>query len=209
MAGVESVRVLPRIVVSLSLKAARLPVATAARLLGQGDNREWPPVVLFDGFEANLREFVGGLLRDEEMVEQGRVERDRVTGLRRAAELDAISDHRREQAQIELQERRERDERRREQVDRQAEEDKQRLERERRSRAEQVEERAREQRREADRARERSAQELAKEERAARRIRIEAEADAVAAEREAAERKAEVLDRDEEIERSKSQRSAR
>ena len=49
---------LPRIVVSLSLKAARLPVATAARLLGQGDNREWPPNALFDGFEATLREFV-------------------------------------------------------------------------------------------------------------------------------------------------------
>lgn len=209
MAGVESVRVLPRIVVSLSLKAARLPVATAARVLGQGDNREWLPNVVFDGFEANLREFVGALLRDQEMVEQGRVERDRVAHLRTAAELDAMSDQRREQAQTELRERRERDERRREQVDRKVEEDQQRLEHEGRSRAKQVEERAREQQHEADLARERSEQELAKEERDARRIRVEAEADAVAAEREAAERKAEVLDRDEKIERSKVQRSAR
>ncbi|MDP8928824.1 MAG: hypothetical protein M3O70_09675 [Actinomycetota bacterium] len=209
MPGVESVWVLPRIVLSLSLKAARLPVTTAGRLLGQADNREWPPNVLFDGFEANVREFVAGLLRDQEMVEQGRVERDRVDHLRTAAELDAISDQRRQQAQTELQERRERDEQLREQVDRKAEEDKQRLERERRSRAKQAEERAREQQREADRARERSEQELAKEERDARRIRVEAEADAVAAEREAAERKAEVLDRDEKIEQSKSQRSAR
>ncbi len=61
MAGVESAHVLPQIVVSLSLKAARLPVATAARLLGQGDNREWPPNVLFDGFAATLREFVDAM----------------------------------------------------------------------------------------------------------------------------------------------------
>jgi len=98
---------LPGTVVKAYLSAARLPLDAAARIGGQQANEQWPPALAFEGLEANVETVVGSLLRDDALVESGRLRRAKVARLRKAGELEAVADATRAEARDEFAKRRE------------------------------------------------------------------------------------------------------
>jgi hypothetical protein len=131
-------RKLPGLVVGTSLQAARLPITAAAKVTGQTGNEEWPLSVAFEGVEATVETTVGGLFRDDELVSRGRLRQARITKLKEAAQLEAIAEQERVEADNELDARREVAERRREQVEESAEQREKRLEQEAQKRKQDV-----------------------------------------------------------------------
>ncbi len=93
---------LPRTAVKSALDALRLPLATIEKFAGQAENEAWPPALMFEEFEANAKQFVGGILRDQTLVEEGRIQRVKVSELRRSLELEVKAEATREQADAKL-----------------------------------------------------------------------------------------------------------
>ena len=135
---VTTARRLPGLVVGTTLQAARLPLTAAAKATGQSGNEEWPPSVLFEGVEAAVETTVGGLLRDDTLVSRGRLRQARISKLKEAAQLDAIADSERAEAQSELAARKQSADKRRDQIEETAEQREQRLEQEAAKRKQQV-----------------------------------------------------------------------
>ena len=99
-----------RTVVRTWLKTARLPITLAESTLHRGEHtEEWPPALAFGAFESGVKQVVGALVRDQELANEGRLERAQVTQLRKAAELDAIAEAREAEADAELRARQEAD----------------------------------------------------------------------------------------------------
>lgn len=137
-----NIQKLPRTVVTTYLNAARVPLNAVAKARGQQGNEQWPPALAFEGLEANVETVLGSLLRDETLVEAGRLRQAKVAQLRKAAELETIADTKRAQAQEEFTERRELAEQKRTQAAQRAEQREQQLEREAAQRKQQVEQKA-------------------------------------------------------------------
>lgn len=112
---------LPGTVVKAYLSAARLPLDAAARIGGQQANEQWPPALAFEGLEANVETVVGSLLRDDALVESGRLRRAKVARLRKAGELEAVADATRAEARDEFAKRREQTEKKRRDATKRAE----------------------------------------------------------------------------------------
>lgn len=102
-----NVQTITRPVITTYLSVARLPLSAVAKVSGQRDNEQWPPALAFEGFEASVETTLGSLLRDDELLESGRVRQAKVAQLRKAAELEAVADSKRDLAQQEVRERRE------------------------------------------------------------------------------------------------------
>ncbi|MCU1453403.1 MAG: hypothetical protein JWN46_1549 [Acidimicrobiales bacterium] len=117
-----AIQMIPRTAVKIGLSAARLPLTAAETLLRRQGDEEWPPTLVFEGFEASIKQVVGGLLRDETLVDEGRFTAAKVDRLRHAAELDTIAEQHRAQADAELEERYQADERQRAQAEERARE---------------------------------------------------------------------------------------
>jgi hypothetical protein len=66
------------------LRVARLPL-TAVEAIARPES-DWAPARAFEGYEARLKELVGGLVDDEELLSSARVQRARLTQLDRADE---------------------------------------------------------------------------------------------------------------------------
>lgn len=69
----------------------RLPLDVAesvARRVGVELDDRWLPAVAYEGFEAEAKRALGSILRDDELLEEGRRQRVRAAELRRALELD-------------------------------------------------------------------------------------------------------------------------
>jgi hypothetical protein len=103
----DTIHAAPRIAVDTSLRLVRLPLTVAGQLSGQGANEQWPPALAFEGFEASVETVVGSILRDEALVEKGRIRQAKVAELRKAAYLQTVAEQQRENATQTLQERRE------------------------------------------------------------------------------------------------------
>lgn len=97
---------IPRTAVKATLLGLRLPICGVEALTGQTGNASWPPAIAFEGFEAGVKQVVGSFLRDDELVDEGRVQQAKVTELRRAAELEVQADLTRAAGARELRERR-------------------------------------------------------------------------------------------------------
>jgi len=121
---------LPRHAVRLSLTTARLPLSAAEVVLGHADDQEWPPTLAFEAFESSVKRVVGGLLRDEALIDEGRLGEAKVTRLRQAADLETVAEQRRQEAESTFQERRDEDRAQREQAENEARERKAALARE-------------------------------------------------------------------------------
>jgi colicin import membrane protein len=94
-----------RTLVSGGLCAARLPLTVAeATLRRGGKSGEWPPTLAFQNFEAAVKEFVGGLTRDDALTEEGRLTRAKVGQTRKGVELETLADSREAQADAEFKE---------------------------------------------------------------------------------------------------------
>lgn len=205
-----SMQQIPRTVVRTWLRAARLPVSVAERVVQRdGSSRTFAPAVAFDTVDADVRQLVGTLLRDDELVQEGRLRQAKVAQLRDAAQLEAEAERRRIEADAEFERRREADEQQRERVRQQAEQreaeaERLRIERERKAAAKAAKEAeaARQAKAAADKA-------VAKQERAARATRITAEQRALAEEREAVEAAGKVVELDQELRETKAARAAR
>ena len=95
---------IPRTAVRVTLLGLRLPICGVEVLTGQTRNASWPPAIAFGGFEAEVKQVVGSMLRDGALVEEGRVQQAKVTELRRAVELEAQADQKRAAGDRELRE---------------------------------------------------------------------------------------------------------
>jgi flagellar biosynthesis GTPase FlhF len=138
----DKLRIVPRTLVGASLTAARLPVTVAARVSRQGDNESWPPAVTFEGLEAGVETVLGSLLRDQALVERGRLRQAKVAQLRKAVELETLAAQERAQADAEFAARREQADQQREQAERQAELREQQVEQQAAAKRRQVEQKA-------------------------------------------------------------------
>ncbi|MBV9098581.1 MAG: hypothetical protein JO079_11035 [Frankiaceae bacterium] len=137
-----NVQTLPRRVISTYLNVARLPLTAAAKLNGQQDNEQWPPALTFEGIEASVETVLGSLLRDDALLETGRVRQAKVAQLRKAAQLEAIAESEREVAQREFTERRQEAEAKREAAEERARSREQEIEREAQQRKAQADQKA-------------------------------------------------------------------
>jgi hypothetical protein len=124
----------PRVLVGAYLKAARTPLTVAERLAGQRGNDAWPPAMAFASVEAGIETVIGALLRDDTLVDRGRLRQAKVAQLRKAAELQTVAAQARAEADTTLDQRREQAEVRRAAAERTAETREQQLEREARQR---------------------------------------------------------------------------
>lgn len=107
---------IPRTMVRTGLQAARIPLTTLEQMVHRDKEAQWPPAMLFDGWAAGVKQVVGAVLRDHELVDEGRLEQSKVLELRRAGALEATADERRTRADAEFQRRQERDQQRRDEV---------------------------------------------------------------------------------------------
>jgi len=85
----------PRTVVRTWLSAARLPLR-AVQVVAHGSDQEteWPAVLAYESFEANVKQLTGSVLRDDELVQEGRTIQAKVGQLRTAAQLETIAERR-------------------------------------------------------------------------------------------------------------------
>jgi soluble cytochrome b562 len=83
---------IPRTALKATLQGLRRPISGIEVLTGQRGNDNWPPALAFEDFEAGVKQFVGLVLGDAELVDEGRIQQAKVTELRRAGELDAQAD---------------------------------------------------------------------------------------------------------------------
>ncbi len=96
---------IPRTTVKATLLGLRLPLCGVEVLTGQTGNASWPPAMAYEGFEAGVKQVVGSILHDEELVDEGRIQQAKVTELRRAVELEVRADQKRAAGDRELRER--------------------------------------------------------------------------------------------------------
>jgi hypothetical protein len=105
---------IPRTAVKATLHGLRLPLVGIETVTGQRGNESWAPAVMFEGFEASAKQLLGSFLRDDELVDEGRVQEARVNALRQSVELEVEAQRIRAEADRELHARRDKATRRRE-----------------------------------------------------------------------------------------------
>lgn len=100
----DILRIAPRAVVTGYLRAARLPLTAAERVAKQQGNEAWPPALAFEAAQATVETVAGSLLRDPDMIEDGRLRQAKVAKLRKADALNTEAEFEKEQArQVEQQ----------------------------------------------------------------------------------------------------------
>jgi colicin import membrane protein len=200
---------IPRSVVRTWLRTARLPLDAVESVARRGEHDvEWAPALAFDSFEASVKQIAGSILRDEELVQEGRVAQARVGQLRKAVELDALAEQRKAEADAEYQQRRAADEQRRRRVEQQAAAREAELEREQREKQRRLDEEQRRKREQAARVENLEEKVVEKQERAAKSTRISAEREALQHERDAVSAKKRVTNLDDKIEENKATRKS-
>ncbi len=105
---------IPRSVVCTTLRATRWPLEAVGSVMARGQDLDsWPPMLAFEDFEATVKEKVGSLLSDDELLEDGRMTHRKVEKLRTAVQIEATSEDLAERADEDFQRRRQADEARR------------------------------------------------------------------------------------------------
>jgi hypothetical protein len=133
---------LPRRVINTYLSAARLPLTAVAKVSGQQQNDQWPPALVFEGVEASIQTTLGSLLRDEQLLDSGRLRQAKVAQLRKAAELEALAESERDVAQQEFTEKLDQAQAKRRAAEQQATQREEQIEREAQQRKAQADQKA-------------------------------------------------------------------
>jgi hypothetical protein len=188
---------IPRTWVRSYVQLVRPPLTAAERVVKPAEPEVWPPAVAFDALEAGIKQFAGTVLRDNELVEEGRVKQAKVSAARRAVELEADAEQREQ-----------RDEQLREQVRQEADRREDELARQRAERQRKADEEARRKEQAAAKAEQAADKVIARQDRAARSTKVRAEREALAKEKTAAAAKSDVLALDAELEATKVVRKA-
>jgi hypothetical protein len=203
----EQLKEVPRTVVRTSLNAARLPLRAVQAVAHRGDSdTEWPPVLAFESFESQLKQLTGAVLRDEELVQEGRLIQAKVGQLRKAAELETIAERREATAAAKFAATREAAEQRDRRIEQAATRRERELEREADVEVSRIEHEARRHREEAARAELAERKAVAREERAAASVRVTKERESLQKERAAAAAKHRVVETDARIRTTKANR---
>ncbi len=96
---------MPRTLVTQGLRGLRLPLNFAeslARVAGAEVDERWAPSMAFEILEGEAKRFVGTLVGDEELLEDGLRQRARVEELRQSAHMQTLGDDIRAEADIRL-----------------------------------------------------------------------------------------------------------
>jgi hypothetical protein len=96
-----TIQQIPRTTVRLGVAAARLPL-TAAEAVLSGGHDDWPPTLVFEGLEAQVKLVAGSVLHDGVLSEEGRLLQAKVARLREAADLEGEAERTRQEADAEL-----------------------------------------------------------------------------------------------------------
>lgn len=189
-------RTINRTILTASLQGLRLPLTVVERVAHKDGDQPWPPALAFEAFEAEAKKLAGSLLRDEELVQQGRLQRAKVRELADAERLEAKAEAEREAAEARLEEKRAEAERQRQQAEAKAAEREAAVKREKAAKKRQVEKAVEEREEALAKTEELRERVLTAQERAAKRTRLAAEAEALDDKAEAlgAARTAEVLE---------------
>ncbi|MBV8952101.1 MAG: hypothetical protein JOZ99_14580 [Actinobacteria bacterium] len=196
---------IPRAVLRAGLWVTRLPLVAAAAV--RGDVDEWHPLLAFDDAAAGVREFVGGVLHDDELVRAAQLERARVSELRRASELESVARAAREQADAAFEARETQDEEQREHVEAQTARRRSAVEQEEGRRRRRASSAASNRKQSVRETEARTKEQLAKQDRANRVANIEAEREALHDERRAVAATSAALEAEREIRSSKAART--
>jgi colicin import membrane protein len=201
---------IPRHLVKLSLNYLRLPLTAAERITGHGDADAsmWAPTAVFEKLEADAKETLGRVLRDETLVEEGKLQNAKLEKLRQAAILEAAAEDRREQAETTFERREQTLDERREQAARAAQQREQAVAREKAEREREVREQANKQEAAAAKVQAARAKTVTKKEREARLTNVVAESAAVAQQKRALEASAVATQVDDALERKKAERKS-
>ncbi len=204
-----NLQTIPRTVVRSYLQAARLPLTAAESVLKKTDQKDWAPTLAFDAAEATVLQFVGSLLKDDDLVTQGKLAEARVSQLRKAAELEATAEAKRAEANADYGQRVDADEARKRQIAEQANQREAALAQEKARKQREADERARKQTEAAHKIEVAQKKVVTKQERAAKTTRINAEQAALADERRALVAEETVLDLDAALRSTKAARKNR
>jgi flagellar biosynthesis GTPase FlhF len=142
MTVTTQLKTVPRTVVGAYLRAARLPLTVAERIAKQQGNAQWPPALAFESVEAGVETVLGAFLKDDALVDKGRLRQAKVAQLRKAAELETVAEQARAEADQTFEQRREQAQVKRAAAERTAETREQQLEREARQREQAAEQKA-------------------------------------------------------------------
>lgn len=97
---------IPRTYVKTTLRALRLPVDLSESIARRnGGDRPWPPSVVANALEGQIKKTVGSLIRDVRLVEEGELEQAAAKEQRQALLLGAVAEARRERAEERFEER--------------------------------------------------------------------------------------------------------
>ena len=175
-----AITILPRTLVRTYLHGLRLPLTTLEHMTSKSDSTGWPPSVAFELFEASVKRLLGALIRDNNLVREGALQRARIDELARAKHLEVTAEQRRREADATLDARRQSTERARANVDHQAEQREQAIEHSKADREREAEDDARRRQEAAAQSAERRDKAATARERAATRTRIAEETAALA-----------------------------
>ena len=200
---------IPRTAVKATLLGLRLPICGVEALTGQTGNASWPPAIAFEGFEAGVKQVVGSFLRDDELVDEGRVQQAKVTELRRAVELEVQADQTRAAGARELRERRARAKEERTKAEQDALRREQMIERDKRAAEQRVERELAEKAAAIEATAQRRDKRVTAVERDASLTRVEQESAAVARQRRAVQATKAASNAGDALERKKAQRQAK
>jgi membrane-bound lytic murein transglycosylase len=208
MSVVNTVRVLPRIVIGGYVQAARLPLTAVQRIARQQDNETWAPVVAFDSFEAKLDTVLGLALRDDTLLEKGAVQTARVEQLRKAATLDTVAEIKAAEAEEKKQARQAEIAEQRDEAARRAEQRKNDIERQAALHEQKVEQKAAKKTAAARKVKAAQDKSIDRQERAKKAEALKAESRAMTVVKESLDTREAAAETDAEIEQSKNARSA-
>lgn len=207
MTVLNTVRVLPRIVIGGYVQAARLPLTAVQRLAHQQDNETWGPAIAFDSIEAQLETALGVVLRDDTLLTKGSVKAARVEELRKAATLDNVADIKVADAEAKRKARQAEIAEEREEAARRAEQSKADIERQAALHEQKVKEKAAKKAAAARKVKAAQNKAIDREERDAKSKALAAESRALTVAKEAVEVKEAATQTEAEIERSKQERT--
>lgn len=204
-----NLQTIPRTVVRTYLQAARLPLTAAEQLFNKTEAEDWAPTLAFESLEAEVLEFMGNALKDEELLQQGRLVRAKVAQLKKAAELEATAEAKRAEADAEYRNRKQADEQARKRVEQQADQRESAINAEKARKKREADEKARKQAETAHKIEAAQQKQLTKQERAAAKTRINAEQSVIAEERKALAAEEQVLNLDAALDKTKAIRKAK
>ncbi len=176
-----NLKTIPRELINLNLKAARLPVDTFQRVTRRGqDAAEWSVAIAIDSAEATVRETLGGLLGDSQLLDDARLQRAKVAQMRKAIEEKAAAARTEVQSEARYEQRKAAVEQQKDHVEQQANQREQQLEREKAQAKQRIAAEAARKQEAADKAAKARQDRIAADERAAELRRLNAESAALA-----------------------------